>query len=473
VRNVVWLMSDQHTWRAAGAYGNVEVRTPTLDRLAREGMRFDCAYTPSPVCVPARFALLTGRYPHTTGCTGNATPLPLRERTAAHWFRERGYLTAFVGKLHPVAPHTAGFDYYVDAGHYFDYLGPRTERFVRGLGARNSGCAAPWIDTLHEGRGNPWGQAFPDRPSGAILPLEDHFDSFVAREAVRFLRAYAGEPFLLVVSFLAPHAPFAPAPEFDVYDPAALTLPETAAPVPDAAALAAGGAANLHPYGGWFLPPPGDARRDEEARRWLAAYYGNVTQTDAAAGAMLEALDTLGLAGDTLVVYTTDHGEMMYEHGLFGKTLFYEGSARVPLIVRCPGAIAPGTACAAPVDLTDVLPSSLDLAGIPYRASGGDASALDGYSLVPAFGGAATGRAFAFSEIGFPHHVRYMLRDARWKYTHHAGDQERGGARGGRLFDLRRDPDERDNLIDDVRCAPVAAALREQLLSWLPPQLPR
>jgi arylsulfatase A-like enzyme len=465
-------MSDQHAYRALGAYGSRDVRTPALDRLARTGVRFDRAYTPSPVCVPARFALLTGRYPHTTGCVGNDTPLPLRERTVAHWLRDRGYLTAFVGKLHPVAPHTGGFDYYVDFGHYYDFLGPRVERFARAMGARNSGCGVPWIDRLHRtgagaaGASSPWGAPPPGRPTGDALPLEDHFDRFVAHEAIRFLHDHAEEPFVLVVSFLAPHAPFAPPPEFATYRPAELSLPVTATARPPASPAVSPG--NLDPHGGWFLPPPGDPRRDGEAREWLAAYYGNVSHLDAAAGRVLDALADLGLAEDTLVVYTSDHGELAYEHGLFGKGLFYEGSVRVPLIVRCPGVTRPGTATTDLTDLTDVLPTTLELTGLR------EATGLDGHSLVPTLasaGGPATpgaaGRPFAFSEIGFPHRPRYMLRSERWKYNHYTDPP------ACELFDLQDDPQETRNLADDPRAAAARARLSARLLEWLPAHLPR
>ena len=152
--NVLWLMSDQHSVRALGCYGNSVVRTPHLDRLAAGGLRFDRAYCAYPVCVPARFTMLTGRYPHHTGCTGNGTPLPLRERTAAHHFSQAGYATAFLGKLHPVDGQTHGFDYYMDFGHYYDYLGPKTAIFTAGMGAEDSGSAPPGSPSSARGPGS-------------------------------------------------------------------------------------------------------------------------------------------------------------------------------------------------------------------------------------------------------------------------------------------------------------------------------
>ena len=357
--NVLIFLSDQHSARALGCYGNPQVATPHLDLLAAGGTRFDAAYTACPVCVPGRYALYTGRYVHSLRTVSYPHPdrpaeapsgpaaLSLRERTLAHHFREAGYVTAFVGKLHPVAPHTYGFDYYVDFGHYADFLGPRYETFARGMRAVDSGCGVPWIDTLHGQRGGPWSGAALTPGAPAVFADEaDHQEGFVAREAVRFLRAARSEPdgtpFCLVVSFLKPHAPWAPAPSYAArYDPEALALPpEPALPAADDPALPAAvrqiGRRFWQPHETWPLPPPGDPARPAARRRWLAAYYACVTQMDAAAGVVLAELEALALTRNTLVVYTSDHGEMAGEHGLFQKFVLFDGSARVPLIVRCP-----------------------------------------------------------------------------------------------------------------------------------------
>ena len=352
---------------------------PYLDRLAAGGLRFDRAYCAYPVCVPARFTMLTGRYPHHTGCTGNGTPLPLRERTAAHHFAQAGYATAFLGKLHPVDGQTHGFDYYMDFGHYYDYLGPKTAVFTAGMGAEDSGCGSPWITIFREGAGqrSPWVQ--PDAPRHndtlavqQLLDEPDHFESFVARETVRFLETYRDEPFFVVASFLKPHNPFAPPAEY-----AALYRPEEMPPPGGVCPRGArprrvrnrdGGAGPPAPAA--LAPRPGgrDPGRGAWARRFLAAYYGNVTHMDACAGRILEALEALGLAQNTLVLYTTDHGEMGYEHGLRGKFNFFEASARLPLLARLPGVIPAGAATNALVDQADFVPTLLELCAVPPRA---------------------------------------------------------------------------------------------------------
>jgi choline-sulfatase len=485
-------MSDQHRAAALGCYGNAQVQTPHLDRLAAQGVRFDAAYTPSPVCVPGRFAIMTGRYAHTvqtiaypaSAAGGRGRPatglraLSVRERTLGHHFQAAGYVTGFIGKAHPVAPHTHGFDYYVDFGHYADYLGPRYATFASGMGAVDSGCGVPWIDLFQDGRGSPWRSAALAPGLPAVFEDEaDHQEGFVAREAIRFLRAYRDEPFCLVVSFLKPHAPWVPAPCFRArYDPPELALPpEPAVPPGEDLQLPepvrALGRRFWQPHETWPLPPPGHPDRPAAARRWLAAYYACVTQMDAAAGAVLAALDELGLADRTLVVYTTDHGEMAGEHGLYQKFTFYEGAARVPLLVRCPWAGTAGSTVAAPVDLAGLVPTGLDLCGLappdpdgPHRLEGASLAAL----LREPHRVTAPGKGFAFSEITYADGPAYMLRAGRWKYVHYTGH---GGER--QLFDLAADPHERHSLAGTREAADVEEKLRERLLAWLPAHLPR
>jgi len=451
-------MSDQHSVRALGCYGNPVVRTPHLDRLAAEGLRFDRAYCAYPVCVPARFTMLTGRYPHHTGCTSNTTPLPLRERTAAHHFSRAGYATAFVGKLHPVDGQTHGFDYYMDFGHYYDYLGPKTAVFTAGMGAEDSGCGSPWITIFREGDGHrsPW--VAPDAPRHTdtlavhqLLDEPDHFESFVARETIRFLETYRDEPLFVVASFLKPHNPFAPPAEYAaLYRAAEMPLP--AGPRPDPAGLPPQVAAHAAPGAG---TPAGDAW----ARRFLAAYYGNVTHLDACVGRILDALERLGLAEHTLVLYTTDHGEMGYEHGLRGKFNFFEASARLPLLARLPGAVPAGAATAALVDQADFVPTLLDVCDVAPAAG---SRPLDGASFAPVLADPAhSGKAAAFGEFalqaGRPF---YMRRTDRWKYVLYT-------AGGEALYDPETDPAERANLALDPAHGPVVAAEREALLAYL------
>jgi choline-sulfatase len=471
--NILWLTSDQHSSHALGCYGNAVVQTPHLDRLAAQGLCFDRHFCSYPVCVPARFTMMTGRYPHHHGAVGNNTPLPLRSRTVAHHFAQAGYVTAWLGKMHPVDGQTHGFDYYMDMGAYFDYLGPRTRTFTYGMGAEDSGCGSPWL-TIHrppsEGRSD-WVPADLPRHNDTLevrelLAEEDHFESFVARETIRFLETYREEPFFVTASFLKPHNPFAPPAEYAaLYRPQDMPLPEWSpeqlAQLPPQV--------RTHRY-----PDAGTPEGDAWLRRFIAAYYGNVSHMDACAGRILHALDRLGLADNTLVLYTTDHGEMLGEHGLRGKFCFFDGSARLPLIARLPGRIPSGTRTTALVDQADYVPTFLDLAGI---APASRSQPIDGESFARVLGNPALpGKPFAFGEYALPRRPFYMRRDERWKYVYYtdgaASDTAPSAspAPAEELYDSSTDPGELTNLAALPAFADVATEQRAALFAFLTTQ---
>lgn len=451
VANVVWIMCDQLSWLALSAYGGPHaVETPAIDRLAREGIVLDNCYTPSPVCVPARFAQLSGLYPHRTGCVGNRTPLPLACRTAAHHFSRAGYVTGFVGKMHPVDAQTHGFDVLVDFGHYFDYLGPKTAVFGGSMGATDAGCGVPWVDAYTAG--NPWKGAHLHPALPALLDEADHPDSFFAREAERFLRQYgaqpgtaAAPPFFLFVSFLRPHRPFAPPARFAArHTPDGVRLP----PPPSGYDPARVPAQARHREIRGAFTPAGDA----EAREWIAGYCGNVAHVDACVGHVLGVLDELSLTDDTLVVFMADHGDMLYDHGLVAKFTFFEGSCRVPCLLRWAGNPTPGRRLGEVVDLTDLLPTSLEAAGLPVP------DGLDGQSLWGACrpGAGALPKGHALSALALDsRRPMYMLRRGRWKYNRYVD--------GAELYDLVDDPGECRNRSGEAQWHAVEQELAAEL----------
>src|SRR5882724_13653215 len=217
-RNVLILMSDQHKRSCMGAYGDTVAHTPNLDALANQSVRFTDAYCSNPVCTPSRASLLTGLYTHNHGSLNNSTPLAPKHRTIAHHFGQAGYFTGLVGKMHFVDAQTHGFDYHLDFNDWFQYLGPKTKLYAEELSRANSGAGLPQVDDLWRDFGDPWKgvRALDDRTgpvaTGRIskIPEQDHFESFVARESVRFLRRFRSEeqPFFLITSFLKPHDPF-------------------------------------------------------------------------------------------------------------------------------------------------------------------------------------------------------------------------------------------------------------------------
>jgi len=453
-RNVLLLMTDQHKPDCLGAYGHPVARTPHLDALAARSVRFRSAYCTNPVCTPSRASLLTGLYTKHHKTWSNATPWPFENRTMAHYFRDAGYMTALVGKMHFVDAQTHGFDYRIDFNDWWQHLGPMAKLFAGELGQRNSGSGLPQIDDLWAEFGDPWkGEREPDGRQGLVhpgrvskIPEERHFDNFIARESVRFLRNHGRKrPFLLISSLLKPHDPFMPAERFaQMFSPDAMRLPATygrvnldTVPKEIRASIARHNA----------TPELAD---EQQARLRMAMYYANLAQADDCLGQILNALKEQGLEDDTVIIYTSDHGEMLGEHGLWQKFVFYEASVGVPLLIRAPG-VAPAD-CREPVSLVDIVPTINELASIAPVEN------LDGVSLVPQLKapGRATGRTvfaeYALQSAG----AKWMVRHGRWKYTRYADMEE--------LFDLTADPREMRNLAGETGA--VLGEMRQRLAAF-------
>ena len=462
-RNVLYLLSDQHRPAALGSAGNPVAQTPTLDTLAREGLRFTSAYCPYPVCTPSRASMLTGRYAHSTGVFNNATPWPWRIKTMAHHFGAHGYVTGLIGKMHFVDGQTHGFDYRLDFNDWFQYLGPQSKLYADELARPNSGSGNPQIDALWRDFGDPWknartldareGFVHTGRPS--LLAERDHFESFVARESIRFLRNFGTkEPFFLISSYLKPHDPFMPpdawAARFRAED---MPLPATWGK------LDASQVPKVIGEGARFHGPTPELRDAAAARQRIAMYYANIAFLDHVLAGVLAALRELNLHEDTLVLYSSDHGEMLAEHGLWQKSMFYEPSCGVPLLFRAPGYIAPGGTCTVPVSQVGLAATLLDACGLPVPA-GFDEPSFAPLLTNPA--APATRPVFAEYALGTPQ-ARYMIRTGDWKYNLWVNDMPE-------LYNLRTDPAESHNLARDPAHATTAARLREQLLAWHRPK---
>jgi choline-sulfatase len=408
--NFLLVMVDQLVPFLTGAYGHRVVRTPNLDRLAAAGVRFDAAYTPYPLCAPARAALLTGRYASSLGCYDNAAILPADEPTIAHHLTNAGYECVLSGKMHFIGP---------DQLHGFRRR-LTTDVFPAGM---------DWVPTQDpEGRFVRGGHAFsyvPPRVGVVKWTKFLSFDEETHFRALEFLRERAREareePFFLVASYHHPHDPFQVTQElWDLYDGAEIELPERRDPnysVMDRWANEA------HETGAVDLDDP------ENLTALRRAYYGLVTYVDRKLGELLDTLEQTGQAANTTVVFTSDHGDMLAERGMVQKRCFYEWSVRVPLVVRVPGA-EPGVV-ERPVSLLDLAPTLLDLAGVPAE----ERLQLDGSSLFGERGGPV------FSE----YHVEkvrapcFMVREGNRKLIYVHGHETR-------LFDLDADPGEWDDL---------------------------
>ena len=462
-KNILWLMSDQHRPHALGVDGSPVARTPGLDSLARSGMRFDQAYCSNPVCAPSRASLLTGLYSHNHGANNNALPLPFSKKTIAHHLGRAGYMCALIGKMHFVDAQTHGFDYHLDFNDWFQYLGPKTKLFADELGKRNSGSGNPQIDDLWRDYGDPWTGVREDDgrqglvPVGRVSKLEeqDHFESFVSRESVRFLRNHGSkEPFFLIASFLKPHDPFMPAQRFfNMFRAVDMQIPDTWGKV-DLAAVPKEIRESI--TNDWITPEL--LNNPENVKRRIALYYANLAQMDDNLGVVLKALRDLGLEDNTIVMYTSDHGEMLGEHGLWQKMVFYEPAVGIPLIFRAPGVTTPGTRSKMPVSLVSVAATLLELAGVEVPTG------LDGESLVPDLREPQRLRdTTIYSEYALQSpRAKGMIRQGDFKYSYYKSDTPE-------LYNLRDDPKEMKNLALLPAYKTRAEELQQKLFAWHKP----
>ncbi len=468
--NILFIMTDQHRWDALGANGNRVIQTPHLDRLASEGANFTHFFVQAPVCVPSRVSFFTGRYPHSHKNRVNYTPLDRREVLMQAQLRDAGYTTAAVGKLHYYPPdaHEAkriGFDIV----ELHDAVGP-LERFSAYVAWRqqhdpqaNIGYRAIAED-IPPGK-NPFRQAIDEEHT------ETSWVGLRTRHHIRELAA-AGKPFFLFSSFWKPHAPFEVPQPFDaLYDDVEFALPQpmsladiTRLPPPLRLLILRG-------------KPVYDM--DRERLQWMyRSYYGAITHIDREVGRIMETLAEAGVAEKTIVLFSSDHGDQLLEHGLMGKNCFFEASIRVPFIVRFPGRIQPGR-YGQLAESVDVLPTLFELAGLPepYESQG--------RSLVPLIADAdrpyeprkavfcenvipeviTGGRLdFEFQKgrgiKGIRHPDAKMVRTRRWKYNYYP----EGFAE---LYDLQQDPHEMHNLAGEPEHADIETEMKDRLLHWL------
>ncbi len=434
--NVVFISVDDMN-NDLGTYGSPLVKSPNIDRLAKEGVRFDRAYCQFPLCSPSRSSVLTGLRPDTT----RVFELKYHFRqglpdvvTLPQLFMKNGYFAARVGKIYhygnPGDIGTSGLD---DPASWNLFINP--------AGLDKTTLESDVINYT------------PKRGLGSSLSMladktgkdEEHTDGKVATEAIRLLEENKDRPFFLAVGFYKPHCPYiAPAKYFDPYPLAKITLPVVPADYPSKVPAAVLSAHQPWPYFG--VTP-------EQAREAIQAYYATISFVDAQIGRVLDALDRLKLRDNTIVVFWSDHGYHLGDHGLFMKQSCYERSARVPLIIAPPKAKRPGVARPRTVELVDLYPTLADLAGLTAPAG------LEGRSLRPLLDNPnASWEHPAFTQVqrnGFPGH---SVRTERWRYV----EWDRG-AKGRQLFDYTADPEEQNNLADDPRYADTVATLQKVL----------
>lgn len=434
--NILLIMADQLSARACGAgYGHPVVRTPHIDALAEAGTRFDRAYCNSPICGPSRASLCSGRLVSRIDAWDNGTDFPASQPTFLHHLRRAGYQTLLAGKMHFVGPDQLhGFERRLTPEIYPSSF-VWTPDWRRGAYA-NPGTA---VDQLREAGSCDWN-----------LQLDyDEEVSFRALEALRDLARRRDEerPFLLCASYTHPHDPFTITRDWwDLYDHDDIDEP-TVPPVP---------MEQMHPYDRWLqihhmvdrYPP--DAASVRNARH---AYYAMVSYFDHQVGRLTGELERLGLAQDTVVVVTSDHGEMLGEHGMWYKRTYFDDATRVPLVARGPG-VAANVACDAAVSLVDLAPTFLAWAGLQDLDE--VQQELDGVSLEAALAGDGATRDLALCEYGSEGACQplRMAVGSGWKYVHVHGEAPL-------LFDLQADPHERRNVAGEARASEPWERLRD------------
>lgn len=441
--NLLVIMADEHAPQFSGPHGHPLVQTPQLNRLAAEGVYFQNTYCNSPLCVPSRMSFMAGRYVHKIGAWDNASALPPDTLTWAHRLRAAGYDAVLAGKQHFVG---------LDQLHGF------RAQLARDLHAEHDIAFPDWASGVPDAP-RPWLGVQQARP-GTTTEIE--VDDQVEAAALAYLRdpARREQPWALNAGFIAPHFPLVvPQCYWDLYADKDIDLPL----IPE------GHLDRQHLVYQRMRAAFGLPAHDPEAvRRARIAYYGLITYLDEKVGRLLDALEETGQRENTLVVYTSDHGEMAGEHGLWRKSNFYEPSARVPLYLSWPAALPAGRHVGKVVSLVDLVATMLAATGAPLV---GVPDELDGESLLPLARGDA-GAAQVWKDEAFSEYLAHgvarpmaMLRRGKWKLNYSLDDPPE-------LYDLESDPGEFNDLGQDPDHAAVREALRERLLRrWNPVRL--
>lgn len=428
--NLLFVFADQMRGMDMGCAGNGDVRTPAMDRLAGEGMRLTRCCATSPVCGPNRAILFTGTYATTNRVPGNDLPLPTDLPTLGTIARENGYRTGYIGKWHldgmprskftPAGPRRAGFDFWAAYNCSHDYFHPRYYR---------------------------------DTPE--VIEVDGYEPVVQTDLALRFLGEHrSGDPSCLVLSWGPPHDPYDQVPESyrERYDPARITLRPNVQPDTDNP-LAAG----------------------KECRRTLADYYAAITALDDQLARLLDGLETLGLAENTVVVFTSDHGDMLWSHGWMKKQSPYQESVSVPFLVRWPGVVPEGAVSGALLGTVDLLPTLAGLLGW------GRPPGLEGMDLSPLLrgepGAAGPESLLLAHYLAGDEAARQGMPEWRGVRTERHTYVELPGRRPWLLFDHEADPYEMENLADRPECGGLRDGLARRLGAWLErtrdPFLPR
>ncbi|MCZ7646501.1 MAG: sulfatase-like hydrolase/transferase [Planctomycetota bacterium] len=447
--NLLVILDDQHRFDYLGCAGAKWVRTPNLDKLASRGVRFTQCCTNAPVCAPARIALSAGLQPHRLGALGNSAFLPRSAPTYYQHLRDHGYYVGCVGKLDLAKPdgyngrdgdrpatYMWGFTHPVEcegkmhAGHSPEPRGPY------GLWLRERGL----YEAFHQDYKRRRKEGYHVSAHDSVLPTEAFEDCYIGRRSAEWIERTPGDfPWHLFVSFVGPHDPYDPPAEYGARYRGAEMPP----PIP------------LHPgeKPAWIRERQ-QAYAPEKVLETRRQYCAAIEAIDDQVGLILAAVEKRGWTDNTYVIFASDHGEMLGDHGLYTKSVPYEAALRVPLLAAGPG-IAGGRVCEAPVELIDINPTVCELAGLPAQPN------LDARSFAPVLRGeSATHRSECLSGLrNFS-----LVRTERHKLVRSLNDETE-------LYDLREDPHEQRNLARDQPqlVKDLSALLNRRMLegTWL------
>lgn len=431
--NILLICTDEMRWDVMGCAGHPMVKTPNLDKLAAGATRYAVAYTPGPICMPSRRSLFTGRYPHVHGVTNNGRQCLANdgEVDLPTLLKHYGYTTGLAGKLHFAPPEN---DWSFDSFWSFGNEGPHKLRtYPQYVNEKYGGQAL---------RPVPGSQPYPNDPLGRDLgrvkiAKEDYQTYWITDRSIDFLHEQkaTGKPFFFFTSYKEPHSPYCECePYASMYDPAKINPP----PIP-----------------GWVTRARKDAIANNEAgpsrhliddpameKALTAAYYGHMTNVDDNVGRLLAEVERLGLTDNTIVAFTSDHGNMLGDLGRWFKGVMYEGSSRIPLMVRAPArsphaaAFNRGKVVNEIVENIDVLPTLFEMIGLPIPAG------VQGRSLIAL----TSGKAEGWKNRAFAERTTMMVRDGRYKLIRNRHPDAASGSGAYELYDLETDPKEEHDL---------------------------
>ncbi len=439
--NILFIMVDEMRFDCMGCAGHATVRTPTLDSLAASGAMFHNAYTVSPVCCPARASVFSGRYPHVHGVTRNGLPHNDGEIFLPSILKHHGYHTAIAGKLHF---NLKRFSYGFDDFWTFTNEGPAPENgHTAYLRKKHGKSAAKWA--VKPGT-QPWPNDELGKDVGEFAyPLEDFETEWITDRSIAYLRqrAQSSQPFVLVTSYLKPHSPSVePKPYFDLYNPATIPVNPLPKDAKEQRAKAKGRARRKH-------------IDDEQMQRAMTAlYYGAITHIDSELARLFNELNRLNLAKNTIILFTSDHGNMLGDRGLWFKDFMYEGSAHVPLLIKTP--TTKPRKFEQIIENIDLMPTLLDYARIPIPAG------IQGRSFKPLL---ETGKQPNWKNRCISDLTATMYLAGGWKYIdNHNGAFE--------LYNLHKDPSETTNLANDPGAKSRLHFAQQEIKRWRAQQPP-